>query len=494
MMRAWLFGSLCGGLQLVLPRERQAPCPAPAPEPWRGLVGVGPLTWPGGSFSLAGNSTLDIQAELRVNDTSPLRRSEVLDVVLPARARRTEAGVLIDSPLFGVVEQLAVTAETEDSARAVDGDPPLYDTRVVYSAFVERNKTWVLVARVRVLSLTPDSCEAPFGPEEALAAAKTPGLTSVASLPGYSDRESQEWDVNCSGVPKHVALAWEEQLAMALEWAGEVHPNGLCLPASHWHWDAEPAVDWVYAELTVLRTAPMTFFMPLGFNGGYMGIQDHGTEDTPGTRYAVFSVWDQGATGEVIDIGKGVEARRFDGELRGFQLVRPLAWEPEEPVQFLLGVHKGEAAEPTYTAYIYEGGEWSLLGSVRVRPCGVTPFTGLGSLNSFIEVFNLQDCESHREATYELWTKKTGEEWAPVKAALLSGTGMKGMRGLVIDNKLALDVGGDLRENATVSLYHVPAPPPTPPAIQGFVPLPASGHVGPDAARRAVLAADRQKC
>ena len=44
------------------------------------------------------------------------------------------------------VEQLAVTAETEDSARAVDGPPALYDTRVVYSAFVERNKTWVPAA------------------------------------------------------------------------------------------------------------------------------------------------------------------------------------------------------------------------------------------------------------------------------------------------------------------------------------------------------------
>ena len=54
----------------------------------------------------------------------------------------------------------------------------------------------------------------------------------------------------------------------------------------------------------VLRTAPMTFFMPLGFNGGYMGIQDHGTDGDPGTRYAVFSVWDQGATGEVRSGGQ----------------------------------------------------------------------------------------------------------------------------------------------------------------------------------------------
>ena len=39
-----------------------------------------------------------------------------------------------------------------------------------------------------------------------------------------------------------------------------------------------------------------------------------------------------------------------------------------------------------------------------------------------------------------------------MKAALLSGTGMKGMRGRVIENKLALDVGGDLLENTTVAL------------------------------------------
>lgn len=244
----------------------------------------------------------------------------------------------------------------------------------------------------------------------------------------------------------------------------------------------------------MLRSAPMTFYVPLGFSGGYFGMQDHDASGDPGTRYAVFSVWDQGATAEVVDLGPGVEARRFDGELRGYQLVRPLRWDLEEKVRFLLRVDKEDDLEPRYSAYLYANGAWDLVGTVRVRPCGLVPFAGLGALNSFIEVFNLKDCESHREAAYSLWTKSAGEPWEPVRSALLSGTGTKGLRGRVLDDgeRLALDVGGDLTENVSVSLFSV-ATPPEPPFVFDL-PLPSTGDADSDAARKAVLATPREQC
>lgn len=473
-MRAALLGAALA-LQLVLPKP---PCEKPAPE-WRGLVGSGPLAWPGGSLRLVASSNLNCTAEFAVEDTSPLRRSEVVDVVLPGRARRSATGVLVDSWVgWPAVQRLAVVAETEDSVLAVE-DPPLYDTRVVYSAFVEQNKTWVLVARVRVQSLTPAACEAPFVQEAAL---EGPGLTSVQTLPGYPSRLGQDWDFNCTGVPQQLAVAWEKQLEFAVKWAGEEFPDGVCLPAGHWHWDA-PEAEWAFAELEVLRTAPMTFYVPLGFSGGYFGVQDHDSSGDAGTRFAVFSVWDQAATAEVVELGAGVEARRFDGELRGFQLVRPLRWAPEEKLRFLVRVDKSEGAEPLYSAYLYEKGEWGLVGTIRVRPCGLVPFAGLGALNSFIEVFNLKDCESHREAKYSVWTKGPGTPWEPVQSALLSGTGVTGLRGRVVDNSLTLDVGGDLTENVTVSLFSID-PPQLPPMLEAHVPLPGSRSAGASPVRQ----------
>ena len=38
------------------------------------------------------------------------------------------------------------------------------------------------------------------------------------------------------------------------------------------------------------------------------------------------------------------------------------------------------------------------------------------------EVFSLQDCKSHREASYNLWTRTGAGPWTPARDAMLWGT------------------------------------------------------------------------
>jgi len=330
------------------------------------------------------------------------------------------------------------------------------------------------------------------------------GLTSIGAQQGYF-APTDGWDTNCSGIPKAETAAWHAQLNAAANYSAE-HPEHACLPAGHWHWNASGA-DWAYAKLVVMRNAPMTFYMPLGFSGGYVGVQNHNTtkDGVPGTRYLVFSVWDQGSQAEVVDLGDAVEARRFHGELRGFQLTRELAWEVEKPIQLLLHAET-DSPEPRYTSYVYNEtyGRWDLVASVRVRPCGLTPYRGLGHLNSFLEIFSVMDCKSHREASYNIWTRTGDGPWAPARDAMLWGTQVEdGLRGRVVDGELVLDVGGDLPTTPGRGSVFT-ADPPRPMALDGALPAGRGGYADPPAdslvwtdragARSAVLDNDFRAC
>jgi hypothetical protein len=443
----------CAALELRLP-------PAANPASWRVLFGES-VDFPAGSLELRDNSTLLFQ----VRDTSDLRRTEVVDVVLPGKAVYADKAMVVEYPLVGEARpQLAVVAETEASALAAS-DPALFDTRVVYSAFYEWNSTWKLFARLRAMHVG-SQCEAPFPlpPQEPNV---TVGLSSIEQTPGYSGRAVDAalwWDENCSAIPPEVEASFAQRREAASNYS-KAHPGTKCLPAGHWHWDSGDP-EWAFAEMSVLRTAPQTFYVALGFLGGYVGVQDHGE----GSRYLVFSVWDESTMAEVVELGDEVEARRFSGELRGFQLTRKMEWKLETPLRFIVRSESG--LEPRYTAYVYDDlyGRWDLIASVRVRPCG-KPRSALGPLNSFVEVFGTQDCTSHRQAEYNIWTMSNSETWSPVKKGKLWGTfNESGLRGLIRDADFVLDVGGDLPADPRFGKNLTSPEPKLPAVLRGGVP------------------------
>jgi len=232
-----------------------------------------------------------------------------------------------------------------------------------------------------------------------------------------------------------------------------------CLPAGHWWWGkekpadpkapVEPAhnVSWAYNEITIRHSAPHTYFMGLGFGGGYFGIQEHATRDE---RYAVFSIWDQGTTVEMADVGPGAHARRFAGELRGIQSIRKFPWKIDEKVQFLVRQQReAGTAKVLYAGYIFDpqAQEWLLMAELRVKPCGAGPQREHGhiaGLYSFIEVFLLTDCHTERTADFgPAFVREGDADWTQLRAGYLSATMDTGLQGNATGGHCRMQVGGD---------------------------------------------------
>jgi len=239
--------------------------------------------------------------------------------------------------------------------------------------------------------------------------------------------------------------------------------QGFCEPlvAEHFWWTppsvAQKDIEWFYNEITVEESAPYTYFMANGFQGGYFGIQEHPN----GLKYALFSVWDAGSKVEIVDWGEGVKVGRFGNEGTGANSNLEFQWKIGEPVQFLVHAEvekPKEAGGPTTTLYsgyirLPSLGVWRLMSKLRVQPCGPNVHTGghLLGMNSFIEVFQhlpkKPDCDEYsrtRRARYGVpWYRRAGSStWEPFGHVTLTSTCPKEgcpRRGMDFE---ALEVGG----------------------------------------------------
>jgi len=219
--------------------------------------------------------------------------------------------------------------------------------------------------------------------------------------------------------------------------------QGFCEPlvAEHFWW-TPPAVafkdiEWFYNEITVEESAPYTYFMANGFQGGYFGIQEH----PGGKKFALFSVWDAGSKVEIVEWGEGVKVGRFGAEGTGANCRIPFPWKIGEPVQFLVRAQVEEPKVPggpkttLYSGYLRlpSLGVWRLMSKLRVQPCGLNVQTDghLLGMNSFIEVFQplpkKPDCADYsktRRASYGVpWFRRAGaSNFEPFVNVTLSST------------------------------------------------------------------------
>jgi hypothetical protein len=210
----------------------------------------------------------------------------------------------------------------------------------------------------------------------------------------------------------------------------DFNADGFCEPlvAEHFWWTppkvAQKDVEWFYNEITVEESAPYTYFMANGFQGGYFGIQEH----PGGLKYALFSVWDAGSKVEIVDWGEGVKVGRFGAEGTGANSNFKFQWEIGKPVEFLVHAKVEPPRKPDgptttlYSGYLYlpDQGVWKLMSKLRVQPCGLNVHTGghLMGMNSFIEVFQplpqrgTPECGTYsvtRKARYGVpWYRRAG--------------------------------------------------------------------------------------
>lgn len=284
--------------------------------------------------------------------------------------------------------------------------------------------------------------------------------------------------------------------------------QGFCEPlvAEHFWWTPPPVaqkdVEWFYNEITVEESAPYTYFMANGFQGGYFGIQEH----PGGKKFALFSVWDAGSKVEIVDWGDGVKVGRFGNEGTGANSNLEFQWRIGEPVQFLVHAKvepPSKAGGPKTTLYsgyirLKELGVWRLMSKLRVQPCGANLHTDghLLGMNSFIEVFEPLPKRPHchaysasRRARYGTpWYRRAGasafEPFANVTLSATCGAGGCPRRGMDFEavkadghEAFVLAVGANVtNEGLKLGLGRQMHAAVAPPVVLTETPLPAADN------------------
>lgn len=185
-----------------------------------------------------------------------------------------------------------------------------------------------------------------------------------------------------------------------------------------------PDAELIYNEVVVDQSTTGSYFMAVGWNTGYFGIQELGD----GKKVAIFSVWDptkgddQSAVKvedrvELLHSDPAVRIKRFGGEGTGGQCMMDYDWKIGETNRFLVrGLVEGN--KTAYSGYLYLNGKKSWLHLVTFRTqTGGLPLKGL---YSFIEDFrrDFKSVEEVRKARFgHGWIKDIKGEWYPLAKA-----------------------------------------------------------------------------
>lgn len=164
-----------------------------------------------------------------------------------------------------------------------------------------------------------------------------------------------------------------------------------------------------YNEARVMETAPGSYFMVAGFNGGYFGIQ----ELANGKKVVIFSLWDSHASDDPKSVPESqrtkavyndpqVRVGRFGGEGTGGQSFFDYEWKKGEVCRFLVHVRPAAEGRAEYTGFFYvpETKTWKRLATFS-SPSAPKK---LGGLYSFVEDFrrNGESTKHTRRAQFGL--------------------------------------------------------------------------------------------
>ena len=216
-----------------------------------------------------------------------------------------------------------------------------------------------------------------------------------------------------------------------------------------------------YVEVIVKRSVPGSYFMAVGFAGGYFGIQELGK----GKKRVLFSVWDshKGNNPKAVpqDVrvknlfrGEGVTVRRFGGEGTGGQSFFPYDWKIGERCRFLVKAEPDGAERTAYAAYFYLNNEkrWKKVAAFSTLAKGKR----LRGFYSFVEDFkrDFKSFERIRKAEFlNVWTLGGDGKWRPSLSARFSRDGNPNVNidAGPVENGFFLE-SGDGTENKTVKL------------------------------------------
>ncbi|MFD0894509.1 DUF3472 domain-containing protein [Luteolibacter ambystomatis] len=224
-----------------------------------------------------------------------------------------------------------------------------------------------------------------------------------------------------------------------------------------------PAARAAYIEVTPEKSSPGTYFCALGFNRGYLGIQDFGD----GRKIAIFSVWgasdptdsknpppadEQPVT--LVQKGDNVLEGRLGGYGMAGQARLVFRWEIGKPTRFFLQAKTTEDGTD-FTAHVFDPLQlkWRLVGIFRSHDNA----GNVEGLYSFIEDFrrNFESAKVVHKAEYSNgWVLTTDNKWQPLLEARFTAdaTSVTNVDAGPVQDGFFLQTGGDT-ENKTGRLW-----------------------------------------
>lgn len=244
----------------------------------------------------------------------------------------------------------------------------------------------------------------------------TPGVTVLQDFTVTS--------ADATGNNTNVFLAaWRSVPSLHLNTFGSSHQD---LPSGN-------AFDWIYDEVMMPADADYygTYVESFGFNNGYIGIQNNGSNGGEDGRTVIFSSWDNGDTDSdpsladfrrsgIVATGEAdqVTAERFGGEGTGCHIMlNGKLWKPGRWIRFLLNTRPEQITlsdGSTYnntllSAWYWAEGvdtEWHYIGTMR--QAGTTNYFGSG-FNAFLEEYTRgnisQGCAPHKAYYRRIFTR-----------------------------------------------------------------------------------------
>jgi len=240
------------------------------------------------------------------------------------------------------------------------------------------------------------------------------------------------------------------------------------------HLTYEPVVRNALAAMAtgvVTETQTNSYFMILGWDCGYCGVQDS-------TRYGrifIFSVWDPGdpfdfkadptkvkedVRAQVVFADKGVDVARFGGEGTGIRTITDIGWNVGEPVSVRIEASASGTNRTAYACFVRKGaaGVWRKIASVStLRHKGRAH--GLNGVHSFIEDFwrnGVSATRARRAEYYDIGTKGAdGAGWTYATRAYFTGDATESAAvdaGRLGERRFFLQTGG-ATTNATTRLF-----------------------------------------
>lgn len=189
-----------------------------------------------------------------------------------------------------------------------------------------------------------------------------------------------------------------------LSYASLAHLKGSKMaPSVHLKYEMAPC-QLVYGEMTIRQSSPGSYFMAIGFTGGYFGMQELVEEKR---KVIIFSVWDSNDLDDPNSLEEELQVQlvhshpyvrvgRFGGEGTGGQSFYDFNWQLNDTYRFAVRADDFSHERVAYAAYFFNPIEKQWINLATFATKRASSESLIKNVYSFIEDFR-RDFDSFNE-------------------------------------------------------------------------------------------------